>query len=168
MYRNYGDIVLYEGNDLDSKVIQFFTGSKYIHSALRVHRNTAVSVSRKGRVVHDLLEPKEGYTGYIILEPKEITHEQKRYIRRYESRLPNDYDWTNIWKLAFRHTFDIEPDKEDISNGGKFTCSSRMAYLYHLVGFPIVDGVNYSQIIPSDFLNDKFEVTRKWKKKNKR
>ena len=52
--RGYGDVVLFKGNDKESRIIEFFlqkmgdSTSPYVHSALRTRRHRAESIGLRG------------------------------------------------------------------------------------------------------------------------
>ena len=165
MFREYGNIILFEGNDLESRIIKLFTKSKYTHTALQVHRNVAMSITRKGRITRYLDQSKDWIDSYLILEHKEIDLVKRRKIRRNNHHMTNDYDTGVLFRIGLRHLLGKEPDLEDISRHERFNCSSKPAYLYLLEDLSVMKGVNYSQVEPQMFLEGgNFRVVKEWKK----
>lgn len=167
MYKNYGNIVLFEGKDWESRVVSFFTKSKYNHVAIQVRRNVTMSITRNGKSRRYLNSPGDWVDSYLILEHKEINPTNRRRMRKNNNQLTDEYDTGILLRLAFRHVIGKEPDLEDISRGGGFNCSNKPAYLYNLEGRKIMDGVHSSQIEPQHYLEGGyFEIIQEWRRKN--
>ena len=168
--KNFGDIVLFDGNDLYSKIIKHFTKSDYVHSAIRSHRNTSRTVSRKGKEFISLVNPSDDITKYLILEHEDIQNYHRNEMRKIDKFLEYDYDLLGVGMLALKHLIDFN-DELDISRPGKFQCASRIARLYELVDLDWwpsqLEPMHFSQAQPHYFLNENFNITGKWERKNK-
>jgi len=165
MFKDYGNVVLFEGNDLQSKAIRLFTKSRYVHAGIQVHRNVVVCVTPRGKTKRYLSEPGHWIDSYLILEHLEIDPIKRRKIRHNNNKLPDNYDQGIILRLALRHLLRKEPDLEDIARNGGFDCSSKPAYLYNIEGLQVIGGVNYSQVEPHHFLEGgNFKVVKEWKR----
>jgi hypothetical protein len=147
----FGDIILFEGTDVESKVIRLFTRSRYTHTALRIEKDIAISLTPKGKVKRDLSDPPDWVNSYLVLEHREIDPIKRKRMEHNNKMINEDYDLGIIWRLGFRHLLGRVPDLEDISNGG-FSCSSNSAYLHVLENMTVMKDVNCSQIEPQHFL----------------
>ncbi len=58
--------------------------------------------------------------------------------------------------MAKRKIFGKKSDLEDLSLPNKFICTSRLAFIYHLLELPISDEIHWSQIEPSHFIENKY------------
>ena len=165
MDRKYlGDILVIESEFWQGKLIKPFTG-KYNHSAMRTHPNQASSVVLGGIEKYLLSYVPDKWKSYIILRHKTITDSDREKLRRFNKLLPKKYDIKLLLKLAYRQLNGVEPNEDILSRDG-FDCSSRPARMYEMLGYPVVDGVDSSQIRPVHFLESKyFEVIREWERK---
>lgn len=159
----FGDVVVYKGNDLESRLLRIFTGD-ITHSAMRTKRNVAESLNLWGPVKHNLVHPKECYDEYIILRHKEITPEHRKNLRRLHLQTNSKYDLKLIFDIMVRKLQEYIPNKIDMSHEGKSDCSSRIAMMYHVLDLEINRDVHYSQIEPHHFLDSPyFEKIGEWK-----
>lgn len=158
----FGDVILYEGNDLESKILKPFTG-KYTHCAIRTREEVAKGIDLWGDVSHDLLDPMNCYNSYVILRHKFITSEKRDKLRELHKVTPNDYDLKLLFKILYRKLGKKAPNLEDLSTLGKFDCSSRIAKMYVQANLEIGD-INHSQFEPVHFLSKYFEIIKEWKK----
>ncbi|MBI4116551.1 hypothetical protein HY449_02300 [Candidatus Pacearchaeota archaeon] len=169
MYENYGDVVLFDGNDRFSKIIRLFNGQQYIHSGLLVDENTASQLSRFGEeVLVNLLDSKD-HDSCLILRHKKITSSDREMLKKYYEEIVRNsgYDMLAIVKLGIRHKFGIKPDGKNILRNGRNICCSLDSLVYErLTGLPVLEGVHYSQTEPHHFLQSQhFEIARKIKLK---
>lgn len=158
----FGDIVIYEGNDIIDRVIKSFTG-KYTHCAIRTREESAKGIDLWGDISHDLLDPMDCYNSYIIVRHKYITPEKREKLRELHKVTSNDYDLKLLFKILYRKLRKKVPDLEDLSITGKFNCSSRIAKMYVQANLEIGD-INHSQMEPYHFLNKYFEIIKEWKR----
>lgn len=165
--RFFGNVVLLEGTDLYSRAIRHFTKNQYIHSAMQTHRNSARTVTRKGKEYINLLEPCEDIVSYLILEHKGMEEYHRKELRKIERYLETDYDFRSIFILALKHQFNLDMDDKDISSKFKINCSNRIAK-----GIELVDlkwsptEKHWSQAEPHDFLNENYRLIKEWQKKD--
>ena len=158
--RFFGDVVIYEGNDLEDKVIKYFT-KDFTHAAIRTSRKDAHSIRYGKEKHHDLIHPRDGYNRYLILEHKNMISIRRKWLKQLHEIVNKDYDLELIFKLGLRKLFRIEPNEKDLSIKRKFTCSSRIAYLYNRIKLPISDDIHWSQIEPRHFYESPyFEVVK--------
>lgn len=165
MDRKYiGDILVIESEFWQGKLIKPFTGN-YNHSAIRTHPNQASSVVFGGIEKYFLSDVPDKWKSYIILRHKYITNSDREKLRKLNKLLPKKYDVKLLLKLAWRQFNEIELDGDILSRDG-FDCSSRPARLYEMLGYPVIDNVDSSQIRPIHFLESKyFEPIMEFKRK---
>lgn len=167
----FGDVVLFKGNDIESRTIIPFLEKRgdspppYVHSALRTRRHRAESIGLRGYKVIKLKSPPNWCDEFVILEHKEITPSKRRGLRKLNKILPKNYDRLLILKLGFNSFLPQYSKLDDLSTENAYTCTSRIALMYNLLEMSIMEGVNCSQINPEHFIDGKnFEVIKEWKK----
>ena len=166
---HFGDAVLYESKSYSSKFIRPFIGSPYAHCALRTGRETAESIEWPSKIlVHDLKDPLDEYISYKIYRPKDITPLQREGLKILNNEVGREYDINLILKLASRKILMRHPSVEDLAKENLFTCSSRMAMLYEMVGIKVLPETHFSQIVPPHFMeSDNFEFVSDWSRGKK-
>ena len=136
----FGDVVLFKGNDIESRTIIPF-------------------LEKRGD------SPPNWCDEFVILEHKEITPSKRRGLRKLNKILPKNYDRLLILKLGFNSFLPQYSKLDDLSTENAYTCTSRIALMYNLLEMSIMEGVNCSQINPEHFIDGKnFEVIKEWKK----
>jgi hypothetical protein len=161
----FGDVIVWEGDDLFSKMINYFTDSNSSHVGLRTKRNILSSVGRDGRFEMSLLEPDPEVLNYTILRHKDMDSDKRWRLRLLDKKLPNTYDRGLVRQLGIRHLLNLENDMRDISNTNKYICSTRIAFMYNEVGLSVYDGVHWSQTEPHHFTKSPyFERVKYWEK----
>lgn len=166
MSRDYlGDILVIESECWQGRIIRPFTGS-YNHLAMRTHPNQAVALSNEGLEKYLLSEIPEEWNGFVMLRHKTLLDFERDKLKRWNRQLSDKYDFNLLLKLAWRQIKGIEPNDEDLSGKG-FDCSSRPARMYEMLGYPIIDGIDSSQIRPVHYLESPyFERLKEWQKKD--
>ena len=160
----FGDVVIYKGNCLESKILKPFIG-EFTHSALRLNRGTAQSLDIWGIMKHDLNKPDDCYNEYIILRHKEIVQRTQKDLSRLNRKTNSNYDLQLIFQIALKKILGNQPDRKNMYHPGKSHCSSRIAHMYEIVGLEINPYIHFSQIEPKHFLDSlKFKVIEEWKK----
>lgn len=170
MYENYGDVVLFDGDDKFSRAIRFFTRQQYVHSGLLVGENIASQINIKGKEILVDLNDAKDHDSCLVLTYSGMTSERRIILKEHYEDLisTHTYDVLAILKLARRHAFKIPPDETNIlRNGGTF-CTSLDSLVYERtfedIGFKVKDGVHHSQTEAHHFL-EKFEVVKEVKLK---
>lgn len=159
---DFGNIVLYEGNSLDSKVIRYFTRNPVTHAALQINKKFAIGYAKTGRLRHNLITPEDYYDSYYIIEHLGMDKMYRKLIRKENRLTPMRFSRMTLVRNAI---YDKTGKRIKSNNSTNFTCSSRIAYMYDRVGLPVVDGFHYSEIQPHDFLRSKhFKVVDIWRK----
>ena len=169
--RGYGDVVLFKGNDKESRIIEFFlqkmgdSTSPYVHSALRTRRHRAESIGFRGYQVYNLNHPPEWCDEFVILRHKDMTSSKRRELRKLNRICSRNYDWGLILKLGFNSFIPQNSISDDLSTENEYTCTSRIALMYNLLKMSVIEGVHYSQINPEHFIDGgNFEVMNEWKR----
>ena len=159
----FGDVVLLEGHSLEARIISHFT-EQPIHVALRTEPSKAVSIELvKGVVRYDLRNPAPEYSRLMILGHKYITPTDRDKLWRLNLELSTDYDLLLLINLGIKKLFKKEPDSKDMSHESKYLCTSRIAKMYDIIGFPINYRIHPSQIESKHFLeNPDFFVKYEW------
>lgn len=158
-----GDVILVEGNKLISRVIMAVTHSTWSHCALYVG---------DGKIIDPLPS-----TGTVVNPVEALAHLNIRVCRPFGlsgeaidkvvsfamSHVGRGYDHINISNILFsffKKKVDYTEFLGDIS-GSNEVCSGLIAEAYNQVGFPVLSGVNFSQIVPGDYdLSPNFEIIK--------
>jgi len=99
-----------------------------------------------------------------ICRPIGLSEDKRRMVCDFaSSHVGRGYDQINVANILFG-LFKKKKDKTefvgDISSSNE-VCSGLIAEAYNHVGFLILDGVNFSQIVPADFdLSPYFEIVK--------
>ena len=148
-----GDVILVEGNKLISRVVMAVTHSTWSHSALYVG---------EGKIIDPL--PSTGTAINVVDALKNLNIRVCRAVGLSEDQLQRvcefalshvgrGYDHLNISNILFsffRSDRDHTEFLGDIS-GSNEVCSGLIAKAFDTVGYRIIEGVNFSQIVPGDF-----------------
>lgn len=165
MEKYFGDVVVFESNSLEARLVTFFTGSDYNHSALRTEEYYAKNITKQGMVECDLRKPDERYSSYLILEHNEITDLKRNQLMEWDKRVNNEFSKQSILVLGLRHVLRKEENNDKVTGFGKLNCSSRIALLYELVNLPILDYIHHTQIEPHNFLESPyFKLVDSWRR----
>ena len=136
-----GDILLYRGRSLASRVIRWATGSAYSHAGMAVWWNERLMVLEavsKGVVVTPLSANVRGYQGDVewFTSIDEIGPEdRKRLVEIAQRELGKEYaTWRAIW-LGIRVLFGRTREKRDaLRRERKLFCSLYVAAVYNAIG----------------------------------
>ena len=88
MYENYGDVVLFDGNDTFSQAIRRFNRQQYVHSGLLIEDGVASQLNKWGKEVFiDILDSKD-HDNCLILTYKGMIPEKRKLLKfHYENLL---------------------------------------------------------------------------------
>jgi len=158
-----GDILLVEGNKLISRVVMAVTHSTWSHSALYIGNGEMIDpLPSTGTVISkvDVLRN----LNIRVCRPMDLPEDQRVKVCTFAmSHLGRRYDHLNISNILFsyfRRNRDHTQFLGDISQSSE-VCSGLIAEAYNQIGFTILEGVNFSQIVPGDFdLSPNFEVVK--------
>ena len=165
--RVYGNVVLFEGDSLESTVLRLITRSSFTHVAIQTDENKAESIDmRSGLIYHNLDNPSKDYKSYIILQHKEMTQEKRWSFQMLNKHIGKEYDVYRWMVLAYRHIKQVKQDNQDIATTERdiHTDSSRIALMYVLNNLPIgLKDIHYSQVESRQFFNlVYFNIIKEW------
>jgi hypothetical protein len=98
--------------------------------------------------------PKE-YTEWIILRYNNLDDDERKELKKLDRKLSVEYDYKSLFILSSRQMLGIKRNLEDISTENKFTCTSRIGFMYNQIGKDIRGDIHFSQLYPIDFFNGK-------------
>lgn len=158
-----GDVILVEGNKLISRVVMAVTHSTWSHSALYVGNGKIIDpLPSTGTAINvvDVLQ----HLNIRLCRPVGLTDMQLRRVCDFTlSHVGRKYDHINISNILFSYFKKHRDHTEflgDISSSNE-VCSGLIAEAFNEVGFTIIDGINFSQIVPGDFdLSPHFEIIK--------
>lgn len=148
-----GDVILVEGNKLVSRVVMAVTHSTWSHSALYIGDGKIIDPTpATGTVINNVNVYEQ--LNIRVCRSVGLTSDQLQkvcdFAVSHQGRL---YDHINITNLLFAFFKQKEDQSEfigDISSSNE-VCSGLIAEAYNSIGFQIIDGVNFSRIVPAHF-----------------
>jgi uncharacterized protein YycO len=158
-----GDVILVEGNKLISRVIMAVTHSTWSHSALYIGNGEMIDpLPSTGTVISKVEVLKD--LNIRVCRPMDVPEELRVKVCQFAlSHLGRRYDHLNVSNILFayfRRNRDHTQFLGDISQSSE-VCSGLIAEAYNQIGFTILEGVNFSQIVPGDYdLSPNFEVVK--------
>ena len=152
-----GDVLLYRGRSLASRVIRWATGSPYSHAGLAVWWNERLMVLEavgKGVVVTPLSVNVRWYHGdvewFTTADP--ITREdRRRLVDIAQKELGKEYATWKAVILGLRRVLGADIDRRDsIRRERKLFCSLYVASVYNAIGRDLKEGVSDAFTSPAD------------------
>jgi len=158
-----GDVILVEGNKLISRVVMAVTHSTWSHSALHIGDGKVIDPLPSTGTAINTVDALQNLN-IRVCRPVGLTEDQLQKVCAFAvSHVGHKYDHLNVSNLLFSFFKKQRDHTEflgDISTSNE-VCSGLIAEAYDQVGFPIVEGVNFSQIVPGDFdLSPHFEIIK--------
>jgi hypothetical protein len=152
-----GDVLLYRGRSLPSRIIRWATGSPYSHAGLAVWWNQRLMVLEaigKGVVVTPLSVNVRGYHGDVewFTTVDVIGHEErKRIVEVAQKELGKEYDtWRAVW-LGIRVLFGWSIERRNaFRRERKLFCSLYVATVYNAIGRDLSKDVSDRFTSPAD------------------
>ncbi|NIM16677.1 MAG: hypothetical protein GTO45_39770 [Candidatus Aminicenantes bacterium] len=170
-----GDILMYKGRKLFSKIIRLFTHSEYSHAGIAVWWNQRLMVLEavgKGVVVTPLSRNICHYKGDVELftYDGEISDDKRRVmVITAQKELGKSYaKWKLIWfgiKLFLKLKMDV-PDKS--SPISRFFCSQYVSMIYESNGIDLVIKKANKYTSPDDIVKSEKTVKKGIFKKSKK
>ncbi len=142
-----GDVLLYQGNSLYSRLIQFVTKSKFSHSGIVIWWNNRLMVmevkAKKGVIVNPLSRSICGYDGNIcwFTSIKPIsTKNRKKMVEFAELELGKQYSTGLVFFNLIGKLFGITGlgSSDTLEETSKQFCSYYVAQIYNAVGIDLV------------------------------
>ena len=152
-----GDVLMYRGNSLESRIIMLATRSKYSHAGIAVWWNQRLMVMEaigKGVVVRPLSQSVNHYHGDVeLFTSKEDIPEEERHqmIRFAQEELGKDYATWKAVKLGLQILFQRNKEKRDkLRRERQLFCSYYVAQIYNSTGRDLKRGVSDRFMTPGD------------------
>lgn len=152
-----GDVLMYRGRSLESRIIQWATRSRYSHAGLAVWWNNRLMVIEavgKGVVVTPLSTNIIGYRGDLewFTSVDEIPEDLRvRMVELAQLELGKEYAFWRAVILGFSRLFQRDVDKRDrLRREGRLFCSHYVAEIYNAVGRDLKKGVSDRFMVPAD------------------
>lgn len=152
-----GDVLLYRGLSLASRVIRWVTGSPYSHAGLAVWWNGRLMVLEavgKGVVVTPLSANVRGYHGDVEWFASADTiapEERQRLVEVAQKELGKEYATWKAILLGIRRLLGSGIDRRDTARRErKLFCSLYVASVYNAIGRDLTKGVSDSFTSPAD------------------
>ena len=152
-----GDVLMYRGRSLASRVIRFATGSPYSHAGIAAwwhDRLMVIEAVGKGVVVTPLSTNVTGYHGNVewftaAIEIDDGTRE--RMLRFAQAELGKDYGRWEAILLGIRLLFKRGIDARDrLRRDRRLFCSHYVAQIYNVAGCDLQRGVSDRFMSPGD------------------
>jgi len=152
-----GDVLMYRGRSLESRLIRWATRSKYSHAGLAVWWNYRLMVMEavgRGVIVTPLSKNVSSYRGYVewFTSVEDIPDEQRlRLVEFAQQELGKEYALWRAVILGLRLLFQHDVDKRDrLRREGRLFCSHFVAEAYNAVGRDLKKGVSDRFMSPGD------------------
>lgn len=154
---NNGDVLMYRGKSLESRVIQWAIRSRYSHAGLAAWWNDKLMVMEavgKGVVTTPLSSNVLGYRGdvewFTPVEP--IPEEDRlRLVEFAQRELGKEYALWKALLLGLRILFQHGREKRDrLRREGQLFCSHYVAEAYNAIGRDLKKGVSDRFMSPGD------------------
>ncbi|RYX82643.1 hypothetical protein EON83_18260 [bacterium] len=140
-----GDILLFTHAKGLSRLIPWFTGSRYYHCGLYEGHNRVLEARPQG-VVRRNLKRGELYPFRVIPMPREGSIRALDFIRR---RLGATYDPLDIAFIIIRHTFPLL--RFQYRNHSSFTCGELVLRAWRAGHCDLLPDLPAAEVIPADF-----------------
>jgi hypothetical protein len=152
-----GDVLMYRGRSLESRIIQWVTRSRYSHAGLAVWWNDRLMVMEavgRGVVVTPLSKNVKCYSGWVewFTSVEEIPPDHRlRMVEFAQQELGKEYAlWISVF-LGFRLLFHRDVETRDaLRREGRLFCSHYVAETYNAVGRDLKKGVSDRFMSPGD------------------
>ena len=169
-----GDVLMYMGNSLLSKLIRFVTKSNYSHAGIAVWWNDRLMVLEavgKGVILTPMSKNVSHYNGWVdwLTATKPISKPKRlRMVQFAQKELGKEY---SKWKLIiFGYILILGKDKDKrdkLRQANKLFCSQYVAQIYNSAGIDLKEGVSDRFTSPKDIAHsDKLAHVRRLKTKN--
>jgi hypothetical protein len=152
-----GDVLMYRGHSLPSRIIRWATGSRYSHAGIAAWWNDRLMVMEavgKGVVVTPISKNIRSYHGSVewFTSAEEIPDDQRLKMVEFAQReLGKEYALWRTLFLGIRVLFrrDLE-SKDKLRREKQLFCSHYVAETYNAIGRDLKKGVSDSFMSPGD------------------
>lgn len=152
-----GDVLLYRGRSLQSRIIMFLTRSRFSHAGISVWWNDRLMVMEaiaKGVVVRPLSQSVYEYHGDVewFTSRDEIPEEDRQEMVRFgQQELGKEYATWKAIRLGLRIFFSQSIEKKDaLRRERRLFCSYYVAQIYNSIGRDLKRGVSDRFMTPAD------------------
>ena len=152
-----GDVLMYRGNSLESRLIMYATRSRYSHAGIAIWWNDRLMVMEaigKGVVVRPLSLSVQRYYGDVELftSVDEISEEDRHRIVKFaQEELGKEYATWKALKLGLRILFSRHKEARDrLRRERQLFCSYYVAQTYNSIGRDLKEGVSDRFMTPGD------------------
>lgn len=152
-----GDVLMYRGRSLESRLIRWATRSKYSHAGLAVWWNDRLMVMEavgRGVVLSPLSKNVRSYSGSVewFSSVEEISAEERvRMIQIAQQELGKEYALWRALILGWRVLFQKDIEKRDgLRREARLFCSHYVAAVYNAIGKDLKRGVSDRFMSPGD------------------
>ncbi len=152
-----GDVLMYRGRSLESRIIQWATRSRYSHAGLAVWWNDRLMVMEavgRGVIVTPLSKNVMSYSGYVewFTSTEEIPADQRlRMVEFAQQELGKEYARWRAVLLGFRLLFQRDEETRDkLRREVRLFCSHYVAETYNAIGRDLKKGVSDRFMSPGD------------------
>ncbi|MGA9121173.1 MAG: YiiX/YebB-like N1pC/P60 family cysteine hydrolase [Bacteroidota bacterium] len=152
-----GDVLMYRGRSLESRIIQWATRSRYSHAGLAVWWNDRLMVMEavgRGVIVTALSKNVVSYPGDVewFTSVEELPDEDRqRMVEFAQQELGKDYALWRAILLGFRLLLQHDVDKRDrLRREARLFCSHYVAETYNAIGKDLKKGVSDRFMSPGD------------------
>lgn len=161
-----GDVLMYRGKSLESRIIMLITRSKFSHAGIAVWWNQRLMVMEainKGVVVRPLSLSVQKYYGDVVLyKPVEEIpdDDRQRMIHFAQQELGKEYARWKATLLGLKILFQRNKEKRDrLRRERQLFCSYYVAQIYNSIGRDLKEGVSDRFMTPGD-IADSPKLTR--------
>lgn len=152
-----GDVLMYRGRSLESRIIMFVTRSRYSHAGIAVWWNERLMVMEaigKGVVVQSLSQSVYDFYGDVELftSKEEIPPEQRlQMITFAQQELGKEYAAWRAILLGLKILFQKNKERRDkLRRERRLFCSYYVAQTYNSIGRDLKKGVSDRFMTPGD------------------
>ncbi len=155
-----GDVLMYRGKSLQSRIIMFVARSNFSHAGIAAWWNNRLMVMEavgKGVVATPMSLSVGKYDGRVALftSAEDISEEDRlRMIKFAQEELGKEYATWKATKLALKILFQRDRDKKDkLRRERQLFCSYYVAQIYNSIGQDLKEGVSDRFMTPGDIAN---------------
>lgn len=152
-----GDILLYKGKSLLSKIIRLLTKSEYSHAGIAVWWNDRLMVLEavgKGVILTPMSKNLKHYKGTVhwFTSKKAIPYTKRLNMVQFaQQELGKEYSKWKLIVFGYKLLFGKDRDKKDkFRKTNSLVCSHYVAQIYNYGGLDLTEGVSDAFTLPED------------------
>ena len=140
-----GDILLFTDAPGLTKVIPWFTNSRYYHVGVYEGGPFSLEARVNGVIRRDIERDKQ-LVFRVVPMPREGAHDALGFIRR---NLGANYDLVDVAAIIINHS--LPKLRINYSNPGSFTCGELVAEAWKAAGVDLFPDMKSELVVPGDF-----------------